>query len=161
MKMKKLLKVSHVLVLLCLCTATLRAQRVINEGFEQDGFPAFNDVKVGTPLLSTLYDVGMVSILRPQSIELLGDNPAPSAVIMNFSETATNNSFEILCDIRDLADNLVYSDIYYYSESLSPSQIDTVVFNTWILQSEGDYQVTMKVSLLNDSNSANDSIAIC
>ena len=156
--MKKLLKVSHVLVLLCLCTATLRAQRVINEGFEQDGFPAFNDVKVGTPLLSTLYDVGMVSILRPQSIELLGDNPAPSAVIMNFSETATNNSFEILCDIRDLADNLVYSDIYYYSESLSPSQIDTVVFNTWILQSEGDYQVTMKVSLLNDSNSANDSI---
>ena len=40
MKTKLVLRVSHVLVLLCLCTFTTRAQWVINEGFEQEGLPA-------------------------------------------------------------------------------------------------------------------------
>lgn len=114
-----------------------------------------DEFKVGTPPLS---DMGMISILRPGTIELLGDTLTPSGVIKNFSEIDVNTPFEIFCSIRDSTENLVYSDIYNYSEPLSPAQSDTIVFNTWIPQGEGDYQVTIKVSLANDGNNMNDSI---
>ena len=114
-----------------------------------------DEVKVGTPPLS---DMGMISILRPRTIELLGDTLTPSGVIKNFSEIDINTPFEVSCSIRDSTANLVYSNTYNYSGSLSPAQTDTIVFNTWIPQGEGDYQVTIKVSLDNDGNNTNDSI---
>ena len=280
MKKQLLLRFGHVLVLLCLCTVTIRAQWVINEGFEQEGLPAgwttidanhdgetwfslqhanaysgsrmaivqcynnngddwlitpsitvgdgfvfsfqarawwgtekmyvmlsssgnaagdftttlesvpdlgasyqefvydlsaysgqniylaihwvqdtyamlVDEVKVGAPPLS---DLGMVSILRPKTIEMKGGVLAPSAVIGNFSEVDIIDPFTISCSVRDSTDNIVYTDTYYCSESLSPAQTDTIMFNTWILQEEGDYQVMMKVMLPNDGNNANDSI---
>ncbi len=114
-----------------------------------------DEVKVGIPPSS---DLGMTSILRPGTIESLGDTLTPSGVIKNFSEADITPPFEIFCSIRDSTENLVYSDTYICSETLSPAQTDTVTFNAWIPQERGDYQVIIKVSLTNDSNNMNDSI---
>jgi hypothetical protein len=114
-----------------------------------------DDIKVGQ---AEPNDVGMLSIEIPEGHHFLNSEVIPSGTIKNYGTSEITEDFDIICEIVDVLDVLVYNNTIVHSGSLFPEETEVVTFpDTWIPDEIGIYYVTMSTDLANDANPNNDS----
>ncbi|MBW6492688.1 MAG: choice-of-anchor J domain-containing protein [Lentimicrobium sp.] len=115
-----------------------------------------DDVKVGQPLP---YDVGMVSIEVPDNFYLVNSEIYPSGTIQNYGIADINIDFDIVCEIFNESNTLVFSDTYVHSGTLAIGATDVITFATaWTPAVAGTYSFVMNTSLAGDGYSGNDTL---
>ena len=115
-----------------------------------------DDVKVGQ---AEPNDVGMVSIEIPGSFYLVNTEIYPSGTIQNYGTSDITGDFDILCEIFDELNTLVYTDIVVHSGTLASGATDVITFATaWTPADTGTYSFIMNTCLVGDAYSGNDTL---
>jgi len=125
--------------------------------WQQDTFAmVVDDIFVGQGLFDEV-DAGIVSIELPEVHHLVDTSIFPSGTVKNFGVVEIAASFDILCEIRDALDAIVYSSTLLHSSTLAPDQTEPVTFDdAWAPAVTGFYTVTMTSQLAGDQNPEND-----
>lgn len=100
-------------------------------------------------------DLGLDRIVAPPT-QMEPDSLQPSVILRNFG-SAAQDSFVVKCLI-DSVGTRVYEDSVVWTDSLQPGVAETVAFVTWRTGQHAAYDITMFVSLPDDSNPANDTL---
>jgi len=100
-------------------------------------------------------DLGLSKIVAPPT-QMEPDSLQPSVILRNFG-SAAQDSFVVKCLI-DSVGTRVYEDSVVWTDSLQPGVAETVAFVTWHTGQHAAYDVTMFVSLPDDSNPTNDTL---
>ena len=106
-----------------------------------------------TPAFAT--DLGLDEMLAPVT-QMEPGSVQPTAILKNFG-SAPQTGFLVKCLIDSVGTH-VYEDSAVWTDTLQPGVADTVSFLTWTTGQHATYDVTMFVSLLDDSNPANDTL---
>lgn len=102
-------------------------------------------------------DLGILSISCPVNYVYLNRQIYPEMKIKNYSASTFNGSVDLLCNIFDAADNVVYSQPYAYSGVINADSVASIVFPVaWNTQTTGNFRADFIITTTDDNQANNE-----
>ncbi len=114
-----------------------------------------DDIKVGRNMPA---DIGVWSSGSPAGSILMNEAVNPNATLKNFGAGDITDPFVVSCLISDSDGSVVYSNNRTFSRPITAGSNDTVMFPTWVPQTEGTYSVKFYTALAEDADTSNDTL---